>query len=91
MKIEVSIERDQQGRLHGYIVEWAGEAVLRGDDLLKHRTFKHIDNACSECTGKLHSMFKSSIMDPLKITFIYDGGKSWQQQKSAAASRPRST
>jgi hypothetical protein len=78
MDVEVSIERDKDGRLHGYVIERAedlegNEVVYKGEDMLSKGFFKYIDIACSECTGKLHSMFKSSILDPLKISFIYPG------------------
>ena len=43
--------------------------------MLSKGFFKYIDIACSECTGKLHSMFKSSILHPLDIKFHYPHGR----------------
>ena len=80
MKVEVTIERDKDGRLHGYVIERGEdlegkEVIYKGEDMLSKGFFKYIDIACSECTGKLHSMFKSSILHPLDIKFHYPHGR----------------
>jgi len=80
MDVEVSIERDKDGRLHGYVIERyealnGDEAIRKGDDLLKKRVFKHVDNACSECAGHLHGINKTSSFRPLNIKFHYPDGK----------------
>jgi len=80
MEIEVSIERDNDGRLHGYVLQRGedldgNEVIYKGEDMLAQRPFKYIDNACSECAGKLHSMFRSSMISPLKIKFLYPNGQ----------------
>ena len=76
MNVEVSIERDPDGRLHGFVIERyedrnGDELVRKGSDMLAKRIYKYVSLACSECASQLHGKNKTSILNPLEIKFIY--------------------
>jgi hypothetical protein len=73
-KLEVSLERDSRGRLHGYVLEryedsdGSSEQIAKGEDLLKDRTIRDVESAVGECNRRLKAMFK--LIDPPTIVFI---------------------
>jgi hypothetical protein len=76
VKIEVTIERDPSGRLHGHVLQRredsdGNEWIVKGDDLLTNTVFKNVDAAVQECDRKLQEMFK--LIDPPAITWIFPG------------------
>ena len=73
-KLEVSLERDLKGRLHGYVLErfedadGIGEVIAKGEDLLKHRTVRDVETAVAECNLQLGKIFK--LIEPPTIVYI---------------------
>jgi hypothetical protein len=77
VKVEVSIERDSDGRLHAYVLERGedrngDETIRKGADLLKSRFVSSTETARQECDGKLRDLFKFA---PPTITYIYPDGQ----------------
>lgn len=77
LKIEVSIERGSDGRLHAYVIERGedrngDETIRKGADLLKGRYISSTETARQECEGKIRDLFKSA---PPMINYIYPDGQ----------------
>ena len=72
--IEISLERDKDGWLHGYVIErtqdaQGDETVQKGTDLLKHGSFARMDSARNECEARIKAMFES--LPKPKIVYTY--------------------
>lgn len=74
MQIEVVIERDPTGRLHGYVRQRRPDGyVYHGDDMLKDRTVHTATDARQECARQLAEIY---VLSPLpKITYVMPEGE----------------
>jgi nucleotidyltransferase/DNA polymerase involved in DNA repair len=74
MNLEVSLERDQRGILHAYVLEryedaeGSGEQIAKGEDLLKHRYVRDVESAVAECNRRLRQ--KCRMVKPPTIVYI---------------------
>ena len=72
MTVDVLIERDKLGRLHGYVLQQRGDGVIeKGDDMLKKRVFRDVSMAKLECDRIIREFFKEPIVTLDRITYTF--------------------
>jgi hypothetical protein len=72
MTIEIQIERDSGGRLHGFVLEHRRDGfTAKGEDLLQARVFRQVDSAVMECDRQILALFQ--LVEPPKINYVLPG------------------